>query len=191
MTFRCDCSLYRMGHLPRLPSLLFLLGLRKVCTLSGGVSPDSPDPISSITEKPSLPSASSTRWTFPLPLRSAYSPSSIGESPSGLPCSAWLTHDGLRTHLYSGGNDGSLSLTPRCQRPTPLPFWLRCISLFHLSGFTKLTMVHRSCPYPSLPRSYTKSGSQYTELPCRAFRCGRYLLATEAESVTLLRGSGE
>jgi hypothetical protein len=52
------------------------------------------------------------------------------ESPSGLPCFAYLTHDRLRIHLYSGGNYVPLSLTFLVQRPTHSPFWLRCISLF-------------------------------------------------------------
>ncbi len=52
------------------------------------------------------------------------------ESLSGLPCFAYLTHDRLRIHLYSGGNYVPLSLTFLVQRPTHLPFWLRCINLF-------------------------------------------------------------
>ncbi len=100
------------------------------------------------------------------------------ESPLGLPCSACSTRDQLRIHLYSGGN--IVSLLPRfgVQQPTHLPFWFRCISLFHLSSITKLTMIHLRYPYRSPLCSYTESGYQHDELSCLAFRYGHYLLVT-------------
>jgi len=79
------------------------------------------------------------------------------ESPSGLPCFAYLTHDRLRIHLYSGGNYVPFVADVLISTTYPLAFFFGSgvSAFFHLSSITKLTMIHCRYPYRSLPCSYT------------------------------------
>jgi len=71
---------------------------------------------------------------------------------TGLPCSTCITHAGVRTCLYTGGNYCQRVPTrKRCDRPTYL-LVQACQQLWLVHRNDVYTAIHIYCPYPASPR---------------------------------------